>query len=548
MAVSGTLLTSNFDNVDAVSFTTASVSPAANSLLIVGEFLAAATTAGTANITDSSGLLTWTTQIHDLDGGRSAGIHTAQCGASPGSFTITVNQTGGDATHTGCGHAVVQVTGHDSGTPVVQTKLVGGDGSTNTAGVEVTGTLTTDPSGRPNNRVFCFWQTRLNETITPRANWTELSENLGTAPNSTYETQWRNDGTNEATYGATWATGVIRYIGLAIEIAAAGGDAPVGPPPFIIGPFGWQQQWPQFGVQIDPTPDLPSTGWAPDVIRRRGLSPNLTHRSKIVVGIAVGTPPPPPWTAALIVRTKRAPTPVRRSSITLGLPGVTAAAAPGFAVTIRQARRAPNPWHRSVIRPGITVGTPPPPPWTPQITRQAKKAPTPCHRSIIRPGTVPGITPGVFIFAPPFIRQAKRAPTPWHRSAIRPGIVPGVPPIFYAPPTIRQCRRAPNPWRRSTIRRGIPPVTPVAPPVPFVPAVIRSRYRWPSSWHRSKIITGGPAVVVVPITVFHLAPAETFYRPSVAVYRRPGVVRLWRSAPTATKRPSSDRRNRPGAP
>jgi hypothetical protein len=221
MAVSGTLLTSNFDNVDAVSFTTASVSPAANSLLIVGEFLAAATTAGTANITDSSGLLTWTTQIHDLDGGRSAGIHTAQCGASPGSFTITVNQTGGDATHTGCGHAVVQVTGHDSGTPVVQTKLVGGDGSTNTAGVEVTGTLTTDPSGRPNNRVFCFWQTRLNETITPRANWTELSENLGTAPNSTYETQWRDDGTNEATYGATWATGVIRYIGLAIEIAAA---------------------------------------------------------------------------------------------------------------------------------------------------------------------------------------------------------------------------------------------------------------------------------------------------------------------------------------
>jgi hypothetical protein len=222
MAVAGTLLTSSYDNVDRGSpgYAFASVSPAANSLLVVGAFMAATTTAGTPSISDTGGN-TWTTRITDLDGGRSYAVFTAQMGASPGSITITLWQSGGDATHTGAAWSVVEVTGHDSTAPVVQTQFIGGDGTTNTAGVEVTGALPYAlVAARTNNRAFSFWQTRLNEAITPRTNWTELSEDLGTGPNSTWETQWRNDGTNEATFGATWATGTIRYAGMAIEISS----------------------------------------------------------------------------------------------------------------------------------------------------------------------------------------------------------------------------------------------------------------------------------------------------------------------------------------
>jgi len=221
MALAATVLTSNYDNVDRVSYPTASISPAANSLLLVFVCLRATTTAGTPSTptTTLSGL-TWTTVNTDLDGIASQGVFTAQCGDTPGTGTITFGQTGGDATHIGASWLVVQITGHNTTTPVAQFKFVGGDGTTSAA---PTGVLT-NAIGNAGNRVFCYVTHRANQVTNPRTNWTELNDNAGSLPNHASEGQWRNDGTNETTFGATWS-GAVRYQMHGVEINIAGGAA-----------------------------------------------------------------------------------------------------------------------------------------------------------------------------------------------------------------------------------------------------------------------------------------------------------------------------------
>jgi hypothetical protein len=164
--------------------------------------------------------LTWTTVNTDLDGIASQGVFTAQCGATPGSGTITFGQTGGDATHIGASWVVIQITGHNTTTPVAQFNFVGGDGTTSAA---PTGVLT-NAIGNAGNRVFCYVTHRANQVTNPRTNWTELNDNTSTLPNHAAEGQWRNDGTNETTFGATWV-GAVRYQMHGVEINIAGGAA-----------------------------------------------------------------------------------------------------------------------------------------------------------------------------------------------------------------------------------------------------------------------------------------------------------------------------------
>jgi len=215
MALAATLLTGNYDNVDRASYPTASITPAANSLLLVGYSLRATTTAGTPTV--SGGSLTWTTEIFDLDGIVSGGIFYAQCGASPGTFALTLNGTGGDGTWIGASWSVLQITGHKPSKPTAQSALSGGDGTTSAA---PTGTLT-NAIGNAGNRVFCFVQHRTSEVTNPRTNWTELDDRNGTAPAQGWEAQWRNDGTNETTFGCTYTTS-SRFQMFAVEVVIAG--------------------------------------------------------------------------------------------------------------------------------------------------------------------------------------------------------------------------------------------------------------------------------------------------------------------------------------
>jgi hypothetical protein len=223
MALAASNLATSWDNVDRTTspgYSTASISPAADSLLLVCIHWGAATTAATTMAVSGLGL-TWTQVMFDADGIRTQFVFRAQCGSSPGSGALTFTWSAGDATQIGCQWSVIQITGHDTTTPVVQTKIVGGDNTTANA---PTGTLDSAISAA-DNRAFCFVSKRNTQATNPRTNWTELGEAISTsAPSESLESQWRNDGTNETTFGATWTT-AVRYQMFGLEIAAAAAAA-----------------------------------------------------------------------------------------------------------------------------------------------------------------------------------------------------------------------------------------------------------------------------------------------------------------------------------
>lgn len=214
MAIAATLLTSANSSTDANTYTTASISPAANSLLLVFVWSSHATTAPDNVVTGLS--LTWTQRAVTTNSTASRKLTciTAQCGASPGSGALTITSTAsiGDA------WAVIQITGHDTTTPVVQAPT----SPTNTTSA-LTGSITLAAAGNANNRPFAAFGHRAQTATTPRTNWTELSDDLSdaSAPIAGFETQWRSDAF-ETTASATWTTS-SQWSGIAVEIAASTG-------------------------------------------------------------------------------------------------------------------------------------------------------------------------------------------------------------------------------------------------------------------------------------------------------------------------------------
>lgn len=223
MPVGSTLIASGYDTTDKTAgqnYQTGSISPANGTIVTVDSFLAAGSNVAIPIVSGLS--LAWTVIISDLDGGRAAASYWALVSGSPtGALTITSDQSL-DPAFTGCGYFVRENTGCDTVSPIFQSKLAGGDGSTTTTPSVV---LDNDPAARTNNRVLMAVQQRSNSATTPRTNWTEptnggiLADLNGSAPNSGFECQWRNDGTNEATASATIAN--VRYIIWAYELAAA---------------------------------------------------------------------------------------------------------------------------------------------------------------------------------------------------------------------------------------------------------------------------------------------------------------------------------------
>ena len=121
MAIAATLLTSGTSTTDGSSFTTASVTPAANSLLLV--FVVNAVTGG-ADATVSGFSATWTRRVNQAaSSSTKLSVHSAQLGATPGSGTLTI--AAAPATGSIVWH-VVQVTGHNTAAPVVQTPAATG--------------------------------------------------------------------------------------------------------------------------------------------------------------------------------------------------------------------------------------------------------------------------------------------------------------------------------------------------------------------------------------------------------------------------------------
>jgi hypothetical protein len=225
MAIGATLLTSSYDNVDRTSYTTASISPAANSLLLL--FVTDSIGTGNAPEAVPTGLsLTWerlgTREFGPAPAVRRSGAWVAQCGGSPGSGTVTLteNDRGSGTTSTGTSWVVIEITGHHTTQPVRQVQYPGTGTFQNQSGYQLTGlTLPMVAAADSNSRGFSYFVHQANEATTFRTNWSELSDNAGASPVHADESQWRSDAF-ETTASATWAT-ASRHFGFAIEIAEA---------------------------------------------------------------------------------------------------------------------------------------------------------------------------------------------------------------------------------------------------------------------------------------------------------------------------------------
>lgn len=126
MALTFTTLTSGEDGNGGASSATGSISPAANSLILVA--VSTGLSGAAAAPSSLSGLgLTWTARGNATigNGNLNVALFSAQEDASPGSGAITITYSG---TPTNCIWEVVQVTGHDTTSPIGQTKQRGGAG------------------------------------------------------------------------------------------------------------------------------------------------------------------------------------------------------------------------------------------------------------------------------------------------------------------------------------------------------------------------------------------------------------------------------------
>ena len=225
MAIGATVLTSAYDASDASSYATASVSPAADSLLLVLSFSSHGTLVPPA--VSLSGLsLTWNEGSTDAAYGASTPVRRlhyswAAVGGSPGSGALTLTLTG-NTPATACGWTVIEITGADNTAPIVQAvKSPATDGGDSAA---TSGSITLASAGHADNRPFAIFGVRANEAHTPRANWTELSDTPGASPSTGLSTQWRSDAF-ETTASASWSSSA-RWGGIALEVKASVGGPP----------------------------------------------------------------------------------------------------------------------------------------------------------------------------------------------------------------------------------------------------------------------------------------------------------------------------------
>jgi hypothetical protein len=227
VAIGATLLTSAYDGTNASSYATASISPAANSLVLLFTF--DTITSGIPPDLVPSGLsLTWEqlgsryidTTATEL---RRTGAWIAQCGLSPGSgaITLTGSDRGGGTTATAAAWSVIEVTGHHVASPVRQVILPDAtSNATNNMSV-----FLADPIDA-NSRPFAWLNILTANPMTPRTNWTELSDDGGGSPSARIQAQWRSDAF-ETTASASGYTSSAHDIGVVLEIAEATAPAAV---------------------------------------------------------------------------------------------------------------------------------------------------------------------------------------------------------------------------------------------------------------------------------------------------------------------------------
>lgn len=209
MAITPTVLQTGNGAAASTNHTTASMTPAANSLLVIG--INVYGTAAPTGMTVTGLGLTWQRidTIAAADNLSRLDAWKAQCGASPGAGTINISLTG-TAPSGGWPYHVLQITGQDTSNPVPQSaKVATTFGTTPSLTMSLAAVSTA-------SRPFVFFGSG-NNTATPRTNWTELAD---TDPYVSLQSQWRADAW-ESTASAT-LTQSFNATGIAFEVAPPG--------------------------------------------------------------------------------------------------------------------------------------------------------------------------------------------------------------------------------------------------------------------------------------------------------------------------------------
>lgn len=219
MAVAASLLTSNYDNTDASSYATASVTPGANRLLLLG--IANARSAATAPEPTATGNgLTWVTVVTQLHSNNTRRVTVLRAmGASPSTGAITIDFAAD--TQVGCAWILHEYTGMDTSGTNGSGAIVQSVGEHNAAATSATIDLASAPSASNGTSGFlAIWGA--NEDITPGTGFTEYGDVNGLTPTLSFAGEFKDTG--DQTVDFSWTTS-SQSTGCAIEIKVAGATA-----------------------------------------------------------------------------------------------------------------------------------------------------------------------------------------------------------------------------------------------------------------------------------------------------------------------------------
>ncbi|KKL21001.1 hypothetical protein LCGC14_2449830 [marine sediment metagenome] len=225
MAITQAALTEAANTTDATSFTTASITPTANRLVLVAVHAGTSTGDSPANTPTISGNgLTYvqiaTIGVNDTGGGNLKQTLTLfrAMGASPSTGVITIDFAG--ETQVGCIWGVDEFAGIDTGgvdgaDAVVQSAT----NSDDTASVNSL-TVTLAAFGDAGNATYGTFGIARNQAFTEGTGFTEISDLGHGTPNRRLQTEWRDD--NDTSVDVSW-TDAADCFGIAAEIKAAAG-------------------------------------------------------------------------------------------------------------------------------------------------------------------------------------------------------------------------------------------------------------------------------------------------------------------------------------
>lgn len=241
MAIAATHLTTSSSGTNATSYTTASITPTANALVLiaVGQEIS-----GTPAVPAISGAgLTWVEIANcyfDQAGTQSRLTLFRALGASPTSGALTIDFSG--VTQAGCEWSVAEFTGVDtSGTngsgAIVQSAKTAEPGS---AATSITATLGSAITAGDAAYSAAAWEA--NEAGSAEGTWTLLGQSTHAGPSAALLSQWRNaSDDNSAT--TSWTTSALCGA-IIVEIKAEAGAAKAPPPPRrVTGVWNQRRAW-----------------------------------------------------------------------------------------------------------------------------------------------------------------------------------------------------------------------------------------------------------------------------------------------------------------